>query len=145
MKRQERDHEEDLRHLSEAVAESVADMTEAEVLAEAMAEGVDVHAVAEELRGMAREIAREVRLRPLQDARRHYERERDALAARVVRLPASPSERRALLQQTLARKPELQPYLTAAARELNDLPDGDIESMLRQLAALGCIDDVGEQ
>ena len=145
MKRQGRDYEEDLRHLYEAMAESVANMTEAEVLAEATAEGMDVHAVAEDLRGMARGIARDVRLRSLQAARERYEQERDALAARVVRLPASPAERRALLERTLTRKPELQPYLTAAAREINDLPDDDVESMLHDLAALGCLDDMKEK
>jgi hypothetical protein len=125
------------------MAESVAGMTDDEVLAEAREEGVDTKATADELREMARRIAREVRLRPLRAARERYEQERNALSSQTLRLPVSAGERRALLQQALTRRPELQPLLTAAARELKDLPDDDVESMLRDLAALGCLDDLG--
>ncbi|MFI5165155.1 MAG: hypothetical protein ACHQQS_00885 [Thermoanaerobaculales bacterium] len=145
MSQQGRDYEKEVMRFCEAMAESVAGMTEDEVLAEAREEGVDATAVADKLRGMARAIGREVRLRPLRAAREQFERDRNVLQERAWPLPASAAERRALLQRALTRRPELEPLLTAAARELKDLPDDDVESMLRDLAALGCLDDLGRE
>lgn len=143
MSQQGRDYEKELLRFCEAMAESVASMTEEEVLASAREEGIDTKSSAAELRDMAQKIAREVRLKPLRTAREKYERDRDVLQGQSWRLPASGPERRALLQEVLTRRPELQPLLTAAARELKDLPDEDVESMLRDLAALGCLDGSG--
>ena len=57
------------------------------------------------------------------------------------RLPEAAAERRALLAATLTRRPELRSLVTAAARELKDLPDDDVSSMLRHLAALGVLNE----
>jgi hypothetical protein len=117
-------------------------MTDEEILAEAREEGTDPRVKADQLRRMADALAREVRLRPLRAARAQYEREHAALQARTRELPDSPAERRALLQRAFTRRPELQGLLTAAARDLKDVPDDDVESMLRNLAALGGLDDL---
>lgn len=137
-----RNYERELHRLCDAMADAVGRMTDEEIFTEAREEGTDPTAKADQLHQMAGELAREVRLRPLHAARARYEREHAALQGRTWALPASPAERRALLQRAFTRRPELQGLLTAAARDLKDVPDDDVESMLRNLAALGGLDDL---
>lgn len=140
-----RDYEEELRRLCDAMADAVAGMDDEQILAEAREEGTDPAARAAALRRMVADTVEDVRLRPLRAARAEYERERAALKGRTWTLPDSPAERRALLQHAFTKRPELQGLLTAAARELRDLPDDDVASILRNLAALGGLDDIREE
>lgn len=136
-----RNYEEELRHLCDAMADTVRRLTDEEILEQAHEDGIDAHAVAEELRAMAQSTSESVRLRPLRAARAKYERDAASLKNVSWRLPEAAAERRALLENTLTRRPELLGFVTAAARELKDVPDDDVTSMLRHLAALGVLDE----
>ena len=82
-----RNYEEELRHLCDAMADTVSRLTDEEILKQAREDGVDAHAVAEELRAMAQRTNESVRLRPLRAARAKYER--DALRAALDPLTAA--------------------------------------------------------
>ena len=133
--------DERLRNLLDALAESAADLTDSEILAEVRDDGEDPVSVASQMRVSALEAVKSVRQQKLLAAREAYKIERSRLLSRHPALPATPEERRALLDATLRRQPELREAFTLAARELRDVPDDDVESLLRQLEALGAFDE----
>ena len=133
-----RSYEEELGNVCDAMADAVSRLTDEEILEEARTDGIDAHVVAEEMRARAKAISETVRLRPLRAARAKHDQDAARLKGLSWRLPEEATKRRALLESTLARHPEL---LTLAARELKDLPDDDVTSMLRHLAALGVLDE----
>jgi len=133
-----RSYEEELGYVCDAMADAVSRLTDEEILEEARADGIDAHAVAEELRARAKAISESVRLRPLRAAKAKHEQNASRLKSLSWQLPEEVAKRRSLLEDTLHRHPEL---LTLAARELKDLPDDDVASMLRHLAALGALDE----
>jgi hypothetical protein len=82
-----------------------------------------------------------LRKEKLRRARADYESVAKELMSRSYDLPASRSERRILLSSILSQRPELHSLtFTAQHRELRNLTDSDIESLLRQLAELGLLD-----
>jgi hypothetical protein len=133
-----RNYEEDLGYVCDAMADAVSRLTDEEILEEARVDGIDAHAVGEELRGRAKAIGEAIRLAPLRAARAKFESDKARLIAFSSQLPGDATTRRALLASTLARHPEL---TTLAARDLRDLPDNDVTSMLHDLAALGVLDE----
>jgi hypothetical protein len=82
-----------------------------------------------------------LRKQKLRKARIEYESATRSLSSQSNDLPHSSSEQRAILSRILGRQPGLASLaLTAQHRELRDLSDSDVESFLKQLAALGLLD-----
>ena len=127
--------------LFDALAESAANLPDAEVLAEAREAGEDPEAIAARMRVFALAAVKDLNQAKLRIARKAYEMEQARLAKRRHDLPATAEERRHLLNAALKSRPELCGALTLAARDLTGLPDRDIESLLRQLDALGALPD----
>lgn len=129
-----------LRRLLDALAESAAQQSDAEARAEAREAGEDPGTVASEMRALAHEAVKSARQQKLKAARASYELMAAGFEVEATTLPPDPADRRRLLQETLRRRPELR--VTLAARDLERVPDEDVESLLRQLAALGALADL---
>ena len=136
------DDAEVLGRLFDALAESTVSLPDAEVLAEAREAGEDPTTIAARMRAVALAAVKELSQEKLRSARKAYELEHAKLATRRSALPATAESRRRLLDRVLKSRPELYGALTLAARDLTALPDGDIESLLRQLDALGALPDL---
>lgn len=137
------DAAERLRRILDALAEDAANLPDAAVFEDAHDEGEDPTAIAAHLRTLALDTVRTASQEKLRSARDAYVQERARLGARRSALPATADERRQLLAATLRTTPSLREALTLAARDLAGVPDEDVESLLRQLDALGAFDGTG--
>jgi hypothetical protein len=142
MPKQPRDYRGELREVMNALADSVAETSDKELLAEAQEAGLDLEAEAESVRAVLRRSIDKFRKRKLEQARRDYEIAASALFTKEYSLPETPRDRKRLLTNILAAKPQMQDMLTVQFRELDQLSDEDVESSLRKLAELGILDDL---
>jgi hypothetical protein len=137
-----RDYEAELRAIMDALAESVAEASDADLLGEAREAGEDPARSAERVRAVLRRAAKDHDQRLLREAKKAYEERIKSLQARPYVLPKTTESRRNLFTVVMNRKPQLgQALLTAQHREFKDLTDADIQSFLEQLAALGVLDE----
>ncbi len=143
MPKELRNYEDELRAIMDALAESVAELSDEEILAETRAEGQDPNLAAEHVRQVLRTAAKVYQQRLLREARAQYERRVAAMREGKYSLPDSPEERRRLLADVFDRKPDIRSgLLTAQHREFSSLTDADVESYLKQLQELGVLDGV---
>lgn len=63
------------------------------------------------------------------------------LAAHRAKLPASTADRRALLGSVVGKRPQMPEGMTLQFRNFASLSDADVESALKQLDALGMLQD----
>jgi hypothetical protein len=143
---QPRDYSKELDHLADAVAESLLEVSEEDLLAEAAENGEDVQAISREVNGVLRATLKRFKQRKLHEAERLREEKLKKLFEGECALPRTPAERRGLLNSVLSRNPSLGDALTAQHRNFHDLSDEDVESYLKQLHALGAFreDDKSE-
>lgn len=138
-----RDYEAELLAIMNALAESVAEAPDADVLAEARGTGEDPGRTAARVRALLGRAARDYEQRRLREAQSDYDERVRALRARPHALPKTPEDRRRLFDLVMSRKPEIgAALLTAQHREFKDFTDADIQSCLEQLAALGVLDEL---
>jgi len=138
-----RDYEAELRAIMDALAESVAEVPDSDLLAEAREAGEDPALTAERVRAVLKRAAKDYDQRLLREAKKAYEERLKSIQARPYVLPKTPASRRNLFTAVMTRKPQIgQALLTAQHREFKDLTDTDIQSFLEQLAALGVLDEV---
>lgn len=143
MSEQKRNYEDELRAVFYALAESVAEMSDAEIVAEVREGGDDPKASADRIRSVLLNAAKTYQQRHLREAQKQYERRIAAMREKKYALPSSPEARRSLLDVIFARKPEMRPaLLTAQHRELKSFTDADIESCLKQLDELGVLNEL---
>ena len=130
-------HEEDFHLLMSFLAESVAQMSDEQLKEEYG------HEAKSRTKEVLKAALKDLRTQKLREARAEYESAAKQLSSRLYNLPSDKSERRALLSAILVRQPDLRSVaLTAHHRELKDLTDSDIESFLKQLAALGLLNSL---
>jgi hypothetical protein len=130
----QRKYEDDLDRLMSFLAESVAQMSDAQVQEEY---GNEPESPAREL---FKETLKGLSKQKLRESRADYESAVKGLSSHSYDLPSSNAERRALLSLILNRQPELGSLaLTVQHRQLTDLTNSDIESFLRQLSELGLL------
>jgi len=136
-------HEKELRAIMYAMAESVAEAADEEILAEAGEEGNDPGTAAEQIRNMLRNAFKAYQQRKLREAQQQYGHRVAAMREKTYALPATPEKRRALLAVVFARVPEMHAaLLTAQNRDFTSFTDADIESYLKQLHELGVLDSM---
>lgn len=129
----------------DALAEQVESMSEEQVLADAAAEGVDVKAEGDRVRGVLLGAVVRAKKDRLAQAMESHRRNVASLAQRAVRIPRDPSDRRALLMRSLDKKPQMkEAVVTLQHRDFASFSDADVESVLKQLEALGLLDDDSE-
>jgi len=123
-----RDYEAELRALMDALAESVVEATDEEIISEMREGGEDPAAAAEGVRANRVE------------AQEAYEKRVDAIRRRTFSLPTAPESRRKLLAVVMTRKPDLRSALvTLQHRDFKEWTDTDIQNCLEQLGALGVL------
>jgi hypothetical protein len=121
-----------------ALADSVLDSSDEEVLEEAQLNGDSAESTRETLLDGVKLLKKQ----RLADARAQYEAAAASMTApRSSRIPTSLREMRDLLRSLLEARPQLQPALTAQFRDFAELSDEDVEGFLRQLDALGVLDE----
>ena len=121
------------------MAESVADLPPEEILAESRDAGDNPEEIAVETRRLLLDGLRRYRQRALTKAHSDYEVAVNAHARRRVALPSTMVAKRALLSHALTRRPEFAP-VTAQWRDLESVPDSDIDGLLEQLGLLGALE-----
>ena len=138
-----RDYEAELLAIMNALAESVAEASDADILAEAREAGEDPGRTAARVRALLGRAVKDNQQRRLREAQKDYNERVRVLRARPYALPRTPEDRRKLFVLVMSRKPEIgSALLTAQHREFKDLTDADIQSCLEQLGALGVLDEL---
>lgn len=145
MPSKERNYPEELRLLMNALAESVAQASDEEILAE-LGEGGETDEEADRVRGVLLRAVHAYKRRRLQSVRAEYEKRAERIKAAGAGLPDTPGDRRTLLQAILAARPQLQAALTVQFRGSEglgpeELPDDQVDSYLRQLQELGVLEE----
>ena len=127
-------HEEQLRLVMDALAESVLEMTDNDVESEF---GANPAPRAKDIFRAAAKRHAQTRLRA---AQAQYEQASKSVKERDFAIPATAAERRSLLDAFLASyQASGMTGLTAQFRDLRSVSDADVESTLRQLDALGVL------
>jgi hypothetical protein len=132
-------HERQLETLMNALAESVAEESDEEIVAEAAQEGQAADVVAGHVREMLLKSVKAHLQEKLRTSRKMYEQDVATLNAKEYPLPGTAAEKRRLLASVFQLRPEL---VTAQWRDFDRLTDEDIESSLKQMQELGILDDV---
>jgi len=131
-------NEQRLMRLFDALADSVEEMTDEEILAEAPEEG-DPKALAAKVTDVIERSIRTHNEGRRLDARQQYEGAIRAMTQRRYALPDTPEERRTLLFSVVAQNPGIRSAVTLHHRELKSLSDQDVEGYLRKLSDLGLL------
>jgi hypothetical protein len=128
--------------LMSALADHTESLSDAEVIEDAAAAGVDVNAEAERVRKILSDGMVRAKRARLEQARAAHSVATRAIQGRATRLPGTAAARRTMLIEFLRRAPEMRgAIVTLQHREFESFSDSDVESALRQLAALGLLDD----
>lgn len=145
MPERQRDYEAELRAIMDALAESVAQASDEEIIAEAREAGKDPATVAGRARDVLRRALTEFEQRRLREAEQEYEKRVASIRARRFAIPETPDRRRELLHRIIMRKPDLgAALLTLQNREFRSFTDADIQSCLEHLGALGVLGEFEE-
>lgn len=102
-------------------------------------EGRDPHAVAEEVRQRLEVTVREFHARRRNALKTQHAQSVARLGERRRALPATPTERRALLGRAMGRSRVASEAVTIQHREFKELTDEDVVSLLGRLADLGAL------
>src|SRR5450759_1285481 len=132
-----------LKSLVDALSRSIVEATDEEIQEDARLARVDLDANAAQLKQMFTDTAKYFHKRKFVQAKEDYDREAQELQRSSFQLPASPAERRALVQLVAARQAELGSPFTLGHRDFENLSDSDVASLLEELAALGLLPDTG--
>lgn len=128
-----------------ALAESVAEASDEDILTETQEEGKNPEVVAERARNVLLGAVKDFRQRRLVEAQRQYELHIADMEKKKDILPTTTGERRKLLDLMLSRQPVIRSaLLTFQHRDFRDLTDDDVGSYLRQLQELGAFEDISE-
>ncbi len=134
-----KDAGERLRALADALAESVADAPDGELLEDARLEGRDAKKTQEDVQRLLRAGVLAFKKQRMVEAERQHEQAANSIRARKFEMPKDSLARRLLLGRVLQREPQLQS--TLQFRDFDKLTDEDVESMLQKLSHLGVLDE----
>ena len=118
------------------LSNSLDGLADAEILEEIEHEGLDLSQVVDQVGQVIAKAVKQDGQARLARAREEYHVRFESLQAQRVELPCDRQGMLDLLASTLAARPSLQPALTVQFRELDELTDGDLEGLLRQMAEL---------
>jgi hypothetical protein len=125
-----------------ALADREATASDKDVLEDAAAEGLSVPDEAARVRNVLMSGVLRAKKARLSRAQEAHQKAVSDLGTRTSRLPLDGSARRRLLAASLQRRPEMrQAVMTLQHREFESFSDSDVESALKQLDALGLLDD----
>src|ERR1041385_8831153 len=109
-----------------ALAESVAEATDNEILTEAKAHGEIPQDIAKQTKEVLLNAVRSYKQKRLLEAQKQYENHVAAIEMRRYDLPSSAAERRQLLNLVISSHAGMQFAMTMQHRQFNNLSDSDI-------------------
>ncbi|MGO9662337.1 MAG: hypothetical protein ACLP66_03375 [Polyangia bacterium] len=137
---------EKLATIMRALADHAGSTSDKNLLDEAAADGVDVKEQANRVRTLLLDSVLRAKKKRLSTAALAHEATVTILGSRTSRVPSDAALRRALLAKSLRRRPQMrEAVVTLQHREFESFSDADVESALRQMDALGLLDDDSEQ
>ncbi len=137
-----RDYEAEFLAIMNALAESVAEASDEDLLTEAREMGEDPRATAARVRDVLKQGAKDYAQRRLREAEKAHRESVESIRGRQHILPRTPESRRGFFERIMTQKPELQSLLvTFQNRELRNFTDADIQRCLEHLGALGVLSE----
>ena len=130
-----------LEAMFEALAESICNAGDGELLEDLRQEGVDPEAEANRLKGMMLDTLKAFQQRRLVSAQKGYRRRVEQLEKKKHPIPGNRQAQRSLFSLVL-QQPRYAGLVTAQYRDLKDLSEEDIETCLEDLAELGILDEM---
>ena len=146
MPENKKDYAEELIRLADALSEPVIEMSREEILEELREDSQDPAAVATQTKGLLFAALKNYTQQRLRAARQDYDiRTSSKRTDHTGGLPHSAHDRRQLLELVLSQKPTLgHSLLTLQHRQLDQITDTDVESLLSELEELGALDDLNK-
>ncbi len=130
---EDKKHEEEYSNIMNGLAESVFDMSDEEIEEEIKEEGDDT----EEIRQVLLHAVRSCRQKKLSQARESYKRSLHSYQNTSFEIPENPDEKRKLIQSMIGSlTAQNQSLVTMQFRDYQDMPDEDLDDVLKQLFAL---------
>ena len=139
MASKDRTDEQRLEALTDALADSILEESDAEVIEELRLTGIDPDAEAARTKAMMLATVKAFRQRALNAARAAYSHQIEGMERKSYAIPETPAARRRLFSIFIQR-PQFTQFVTAQYRDLDKLTDNDIESYLEDLAELGILE-----
>ena len=130
-----------LEAMFDALAESICNESDDELLEDLRQEGVDPETEANRLKDMMLDTLKAFQQRGLVSAQKGYRRRVEQLEKKKYPIPEGRQERGSLFSLIL-QQPQYAGLVTAQYRDLKDLSDEDIETCLEDLAELGILDEM---
>lgn len=131
-----------MQRLMMALADQAEAMPDAELLDEATAAGANVQEQAEHMRNLLLRAATRAKKQRLTRALSEHSATVARLGTKKSRIPKDPREQKAMLDSIIARRPKVrEEAVTLQHREFETFSESDVESVLRQLEALGALDE----
>ena len=121
------------------LSDSIDELTDAEILEEIEHEGLKVAQVVDQVSQVIAQAVKHDGQAKLQKAREEHRTKTASLQTQHVELPSGRQGMLDLLAATLTAQPSLKPALTVQFRKLDELADGDLKGLLRQLAELNAL------
>jgi DNA-binding ferritin-like protein (Dps family) len=139
-----RNYKREFEAVMDALAQSIENASDEEILQDAIAAGENPEADARNLKDILLKSIQDSRQQRLRDARNSYQTAVRTFQSEQHELPVSPEEQRGLLSQVFTARPQMRDVLTAQHRNFEDLTDADVDACLKKLAALGVLKDVSK-
>ena len=130
-----------LETMFDALAESICNESDDELLEDLRQEGVDPEAEANRLKDMMLDTLKAFQQRGLVSAQEGYRRRVEQLEKKKYPIPENRQAQRSLFSFVL-QQPQYAGLVTAQYRDLKDLSDEDLETCLEDLAELGILDEM---
>ena len=130
-----------LEAMFDALAESICNESDDELLEDLRQEGVDPEAEANRLKDMMLDTLTAFQQRGLVSAQEGYRRRVEQLEKKKYPIPENRQAQRSLFSFVL-QQPQYAGLVTAQYRDLKDLSDEDLETCLEDLAELGILDEM---
>jgi hypothetical protein len=137
-------YEGELAAIMNALAESVAEASNEEVLEDVRVRGEDPTEAARQTKDVLLNTLKLHGQRRLHEAQKQYDVRIADMRAKKYQLPDSASERRQLFDFVLSQQSAVRSLITTQHREFISLSDDDVESFLRQLQELGFLDELSK-
>lgn len=126
----------------EGLADSIMDASDEDLLEETREAGEAPAEIEQKVKALLHAAVDHVQEQRRHHARAEYERRsRELKRPKEFRIAGSFEEKRAWLNQVLSRKPVVHQLVTVQFRDLGDLTEGDVDTILGKLDALGLLDD----
>jgi hypothetical protein len=143
MSDKEKNYKEGLAHFINTLAESTLDLSDEEITEEIREEGDDPKEAVDRVRNILRKAVKDHQQKRLREAQERYEARIAAMNDEESFLPDSAEEQRDMFMAAMTNNPKVgSALLTAQHRDFKDLTEADIKSYLKQLKALGALDDL---